>query len=408
MPRTLKTAIATISAIALLSPVFVFAQTASSTTQLIEQLKMLQAQMVSLQAQQKIVVQAQNETVAQLVRTLRQGVSGDDVSALQALLAADADLYPEGTISGFYGPLTAKAVKRFQKKHGLDQVGHVGPKTLKKLQEFLNDNQISFVVGASATSTPGNHGHSKKLCAKVPPGHLIAPGWLRKHNGIAPIVPECQKLPRGIDDRDDRDDDDHGGNGTTTDRTAPVLSSIGVTVSTSSAMLSWTTNEPSSRKALFGTTTSYGNTVENSTLSQIHSLTLNGLVNGTLYHALVSSKDAAGNTATSSPFNFTTQSLVSDITAPVISGIATSSVASTSATVSWNTNEAGTTKVYYSLATPIVLSSASTFIVGTLVTSHIAALTGLTASSTYNVVVESTDLSGNTATSSSFMLTTGN
>lgn len=69
------------------------------------------------------------------------GHKNDDVKRLQQLLAQDKDIYPNGLATGFFGPATMKAVKAFQKKHGLPQVGRVGPATRAKLQE---------VFGASA------------------------------------------------------------------------------------------------------------------------------------------------------------------------------------------------------------------------------------------------------------------
>ena len=68
-------------------------------------------------------------------REMELGAEGDDVTQLQALLAGDSDLYPEGKITGYYGPLTQAAIRRFQERHGLPPVGRVGPLTLQKLTE---------------------------------------------------------------------------------------------------------------------------------------------------------------------------------------------------------------------------------------------------------------------------------
>ena len=57
-----------------------------------------------------------------------------EVTRLQALLAKDSSVYPEGTVSGYFGPATLAAVKRFQLKQGIvpstsPAYGTVGPAT---------------------------------------------------------------------------------------------------------------------------------------------------------------------------------------------------------------------------------------------------------------------------------------
>jgi len=185
------------------------AQTATQQSQinaLLEQLKTLQAQITSLRAQQQTVVQQKQEVVAELKRTLGIGDRGDDVKVLQALLAADPEVYPEAIISGYFGPLTDAAVKRYQKKHGIVSSGsaeatgwgRLGPRTLTKAKGDLED--MPLVIKEDDDDEDGDGDRSeKRICAKVPPGHLIAPGWLRHHNNERPIVPECQTLPPGID-----------------------------------------------------------------------------------------------------------------------------------------------------------------------------------------------------------------
>lgn len=76
---------------------------------------------------------------------LYRGMKNDDVKRLQQLLASDKDIYPEGLITGTFGPLTEKAVKAFQKKYGLPQVGRVGPQTRTKLQEVFAGAEIKAV-----------------------------------------------------------------------------------------------------------------------------------------------------------------------------------------------------------------------------------------------------------------------
>jgi hypothetical protein len=78
------------------------------------------------------------------MRNLNIGSSGSDVTELQKRLTAEGHYF--GPISGYFGPLTAAAVKKFQLAHGLEAVGNVGPKTRGAL------NQGGVVLGAATTS----------------------------------------------------------------------------------------------------------------------------------------------------------------------------------------------------------------------------------------------------------------
>jgi hypothetical protein len=98
----------------------------------------------------------------------------------------------------------------------------------------------------------------------------------------------------------------------------------------------------------------------------------------------------------------TTATTTIDIVAPVISSIAVSGIASTTATVSWNTNELATGKLYYGTSTPLTLYMSTT----TLSYAHSFNLVGLTASTTYQLMIESKDGVNNTATSTASLITT--
>ena len=399
MTRKLLTGIVSATLALSMTPVFALAQAPSTVQVRLDAIAALQAQIKALQEQLQGVQGQKTEAVAELTSLLRQGARGDQVSILQALLAADSSIYPEGLITGYFGPATANAVKRFQKARGLEQVGNVGPLTLGELKRKLQDNPIAF-SNATSTGASGNQGQGKRLCAIVPPGHLIAPGWLKKQGGVLPIVPTCQTLPPGIWGKV---------TGSTTpgqsDKTAPVISTVVANPGLTSATVTWTTNELSNSKVLFGTTTAYGSTATNASFVTGHSVPLSGLTGSTLYHFRVESTDASGNTATSSDMTFTTGT--PDTTAPAISGISIL-IGSTTSTVLWSTNESATGKVYFGTATPFVLGSASSVSTSTLSTGHSLSLTGLTASTTYSYVIESADSSGNTATTSAITFNTSN
>ena len=68
-------------------------------------------------------------TATSITYALAKGMQNGQVAKLQQVLARYPEIYPEGLITGYFGPATERAVKRFQKKHGLEQVGYVGLKT---------------------------------------------------------------------------------------------------------------------------------------------------------------------------------------------------------------------------------------------------------------------------------------
>jgi hypothetical protein len=303
-----KIYISVLATVFLLGPAISFAETTTATAlnaqvqALLEQIKVLQAQIAVRNSAQLQVQTAQSnisETL-KLMRNLREGMTGDDVKSLQAILASDSNIYPEGKVTGYFGRLTSEAVKKFQKKHSIDSIGSVGPKTLAKLNEKVLE------LGLHEEEEKNGKKGEKKLCVKVPPGHLIAQGWLKKEGNEKPVVPECQKLPEGIAQKlvDDNDD--------AKDIIAPVISTVATTTTGSTLSVSWKTNEVANGKMWFGS----GSPV-NTSLTPVYqpSFTLNhsgmfsGLATSTTYFVIVSSSDKAGNTATSTEYSATTLAL---------------------------------------------------------------------------------------------------
>jgi len=78
---------------------------------------------------------------------LRRGMSGAEVRCLQSFLKNQEDnIYPEGLVTGYFGPLTEQAVIRFQEKYkeevlspwGLSQgTGFVGETTREKINDLI-------------------------------------------------------------------------------------------------------------------------------------------------------------------------------------------------------------------------------------------------------------------------------
>jgi len=188
------------------------------------------------------------------------------------------------------------------------------------------------------------------------------------------------------------------------DTTPPVISGITASNMTStSATVTWATNEAATSSVEYGTTTAYGSSsVLDSTLVTSHSTGLSGLIGSTTYHYRVKSSDAAGNLATSGDNTLITAA-TPDTTPPVISGVISSNITSGGATITWSTNEPATTQVDYGTTTAY---GSSTTLNSTLATNHSAALSGLTASATYHYRVKSADAAGNLATSGDNTFTT--
>src|SRR5574341_1140943 len=191
---------------------------------------------------------------------------------------------------------------------------------------------------------------------------------------------------------------------TAADTTPPVLSNIAaVSVTSSGATITWTTNEASTTQVNYGTTTAYGaSTALNSSLFTAHSATLSGLQPATVYHFRVRSADAAGNLALSGDTTFTTLA-APDTTPPALSNVTSGSVSSAGATITWTTNEASTTQVNYGTTTAY---GASTALNSSLVTAHSAGLSGLQAATVYHFRVRSADAAGNLALSGDATFTT--
>jgi peptidoglycan hydrolase-like protein with peptidoglycan-binding domain len=96
-----------------------------------------------------------------LYRQLELGNRGTDVSSLQTFLAQDVTLYPQGTVSGYFGYLTKSSVARFQVRNGLPAVGRVGPATLPIINAQMNGGMVSTdgaaMIGSISISPAKNN-----------------------------------------------------------------------------------------------------------------------------------------------------------------------------------------------------------------------------------------------------------
>jgi len=134
---------------------------------------------------------SQAAPVASIARDLSLGAKGDDVAQLQAFLASDKSIYPEGRVTGYFGSLTQAAVRRFQAKYGISQVGRVGPQTRAKINSMLGGGTVPTPVPAPTPSSQQSSidalmAQIKALQAQInalkasspqpiPPGGLVPP-----------------------------------------------------------------------------------------------------------------------------------------------------------------------------------------------------------------------------------------
>ena len=105
------------------------------------------------------------------------------VTQLQKFLAQDSIVYPEGHITGFYGPLTEQAVKRWQAKNGLvssgspDTTGYgvMGAQTREKIRAFC-PTLLPIPIPIPPQTCPQ---YSSPFCQaneKITPGGMDASG----------------------------------------------------------------------------------------------------------------------------------------------------------------------------------------------------------------------------------------
>jgi hypothetical protein len=90
----------------------------------------------------------------------------------------------------------------------------------------------------------------------------------------------------------------------------PVISAVTASsITSTSAVITWTTDQATTSLVKYGTTTGYGSSsAENSTLTTSHSVALTGLTPGTAYNYDVVSANSGGTSSTSANFTFATLS----------------------------------------------------------------------------------------------------
>ena len=137
-----KKFVAGVMMVSIMLPSLAFAQTdvRSQIESLMSQIRTLQAQLQTLlqdaASSTRAVLgvppgQLSKAMCIRLGRNLRHGMEGEDIRALQEWLLEDKENAFVGRATGFFGPLTARAMARFQTKMGIASItdGSVGPLT---------------------------------------------------------------------------------------------------------------------------------------------------------------------------------------------------------------------------------------------------------------------------------------
>lgn len=176
----------------------------------------------------------------------------------------------------------------------------------------------------------------------------------------------------------------------------PSISSV----TNTSAVVEWQTNEPTTATLKYGTTNPPATGVTIATPKSVHSKTLTGLLSDTTYNVSVAVTDISGNgPVESNVVSFRTKQLA-DTTPPVIlEGPIATSITQNSAAVVWTTDEPSTGTLYYGTTSSTAAAKSDI----TQTTAHRLPLTGLTANTLYYVKVAAKDLKGNGPTTSAIV-----
>jgi len=201
----------------------------------------------------------QATTFVLLTGQLDYGQTSTNVTNLQTFLASSPSIYPQGRVTGYFGPLTKSAVMNFQSAYGIAQVGRVGPQTLAKINSLI-------LSGANLTGA--------------------------------------------------------GGTIYTNSTIAPTIYAVSINTYSSSAVVNWTTDEVTTAKVYYSTTpfqlaeastdftrpTIIGGTEtpETTSMQRNQSVTLSNLQSHTMYYYMIEALDTDGNLSYVLPATFVT------------------------------------------------------------------------------------------------------
>jgi len=165
-----------------------------------------------------------------------------------------------------------------------------------------------------------------------------------------------------------------------------------------SAILQWSTNQPTTTQVNFGPTAALGQTVEDTggSLTISHTLPLRNLNDSTTYQFRLGGRDTAGNNVRSDLYEFTT------LSRPRISSVTFANVAEGQTEVRWQTNVPANSLVAYTDPGGAERTQGNE----ALVTDHSILLFDLANATAYSAVIRSADVFGNEAQSDAQRFTT--
>ena len=492
------------------------AQTAATTSDLQSLTQDLRQRIQELaeqiaKMQKELVVMTQKleevEEIIEFKQNLYSGVENEDVKKLQEFLSQQSDIYPEGKVTGYFGPLTRNAIKRFQEKYAddilkplglIEGTGYVGSTTRAKLNGLIRGAAPAVpavpavpatsatpavpaetpavpatpatpaVPAQPATTTPDTTAPANVTNLTLAPAEsLITLSWKNPTTSDfagTKIIQKMWSIPIDLSDGsliydglasstihrgtvnglsycykaftyDEVPNYSSGIGGCamssstattiapivvtaptptvtptpttpTVDTTAPVMSNFQPTGTTTDTTptISLSTNESATCKYASTTDQSYDSMPNtfSSTGSTSHSATMGTLATAT-YTYYARCQDTAGNKNTSSiSTTFAVNPFAPDTTAPIISSIQATSITTSSAAISWSTDEESTSVVEYGIS----VSYGSTASGSANTISHQVSLSNLASSTVYHYRVKSTDSANNTAQSSDQTFTT--
>jgi hypothetical protein len=97
--------------------------------------------------------------IKELRADIKEGMTDADIKTIQELLASDPTIYPKGLVTGYFGPMTTEAIKKFQAKNGLEVTGEIDTETRAAMDAIIE---------------------ARRAEGKFPIGLLLAPGLKMK------------------------------------------------------------------------------------------------------------------------------------------------------------------------------------------------------------------------------------